>query len=209
MTQAAQNALLKTIEEPPAYGVIILLTTNTSMLLPTIQSRCVELAMKAVEKDVIKRHLVHEEKISESQAEMAAVFAGGNLGKAIKLATSEGFLNMKDDVLQVIKNIENMTVAEVGDYIKKTEGYKLDIDDYLDLMRVWYRDVLMYKVSKNIEEVIFKDEYKEISNQAAKLSYNGLEVILEAIDKVKIRLKANVNQLRKLRPNSADNPPIV
>lgn len=193
MTQAAQNALLKTIEEPPAYGVIILLTTNTSMLLPTIQSRCVELAMKAVPKDDIKRHLIYEEKIPEAQAEMAAVFAGGNLGKAIKLATSDDFINLKEDVLSVIKNIENMTVAEVGDYIKKTEGYKLEIDDYLDLMRVWYRDVLMYKVSKNVAEIIFKDEYKEISHQASKLSYNGLEIILEAIDKVKIRLKSNVN----------------
>jgi len=193
MTTSAQNALLKTIEEPPEYGVILLLTTNSSSLLPTIQSRCVELSMKALDKEMIKKHLIEKENIPADQAEMAAIFSGGNLGKAIKLAVSEHFEQLMGDVLYIVKNIEYMSSAEVGEYIKKTEGYRVEIDEYLDLMRMWYRDVLMYKVSKDISEVIFRDEYKAIIDQAAQLSYNGLEIIIEAIEKVKIRLKSNVN----------------
>ena len=53
MNKMAQNALLKTIEEPPEYGVILLLTTNAAGFLPTILSRCVTLEMQPILKDVI------------------------------------------------------------------------------------------------------------------------------------------------------------
>lgn len=193
MTPAAQNALLKTIEEPPSYGVIIILCNNSNMLLPTINSRCVELNMKAVDKNTIREYLVKKRHMPQDKADMAAVFSGGNIGKAIKLGESEKFLALKEDVLTVVKNIEYMSAAEMGDYIKRTEEYKLDLDEFLDLMRIWYRDVLIYKVSKDLSEVIFKDEYKAIIDQASKVSYNGIEIILEAMEKVKIRLKSNVN----------------
>ncbi len=193
MNAAAQNALLKTIEEPPAYGVIMLLTANSSMLLPTIQSRCVELSMKPLDNSTIKEYLMKEKKIPEYQAEMAAAFAGGNPGKAVRMAQSEDFAHLKEDVLKVVKSVKDISIAEVGDMIKRTEEYKLEIDDYFDMMRVWYRDILIYKASMSMNEVIFKDEYRDISRQAEILSYNGLENILEALDKAKVRLKANVN----------------
>ena len=58
LTQQAQNALLKTIEEPPAYAIIMLLTANEGMLLPTIKSRCVTLTMKPVPLPLIRRYLI-------------------------------------------------------------------------------------------------------------------------------------------------------
>lgn len=54
MTVQAQNALLKTLEEPPAYAVIILLTSNIDSMLSTILSRCVVLNMKPVKDEIIK-----------------------------------------------------------------------------------------------------------------------------------------------------------
>lgn len=193
MTTAAQNALLKTIEEPPVYATIIVLTTNSGMLLPTISSRCVELSMKALDKKQIKHFLMEKKAMEADRAEMAAVFSGGNLGKAIKLGESDSFAAMKSDVLNVVKNVELMDASDIGENIKKAEGYKLEMDDFLDLMRMWYRDVLIFKVSKELTELVFRDEYSAISNQASKLSYEGLEIIIEAIDKVKVRLKSNVN----------------
>ena len=60
MTVQAQNALLKTLEEPPAYGIILILTANAGALLPTIQSRCVKLEMKPVRDDIVRRYLMEE-----------------------------------------------------------------------------------------------------------------------------------------------------
>ena len=70
---------------------------------------------------------------------------------------------------------------------------KLTIDDYLDLMAMWYRDVLVFKSTKDSNALIFKDEMSLLAEQAKNCSYEGLEDILKSIDKVKLRLKANVN----------------
>lgn len=193
MSPAAQNALLKTIEEPPVYGIIVLLTTNSNMLLPTIISRCVELSMRSIDIDTICNFLKSEHGIDDYRAKMAAVFSGGNLGKAVKLATSDHFTELKNDVMSLTKNINKMTAADMGAVIKNTENYKLEMDDYLDLLRIWYRDVLMYKVTKDADSVVFRDEIQALSDQAAKVEFNGLEDIIEAIDRVKIRLSSNVN----------------
>ena len=89
MTVQAQNALLKTIEEPPAYAVILLLTTNQDAFLPTILSRCVQLKLKPLKDSVVKEYLIQSLGENESEADIYAAFARGNLGKAIHLAQSE------------------------------------------------------------------------------------------------------------------------
>ena len=63
----------------------------------------------------------------------------------------------------------------------------------MDLMILWFRDVLMYKASMDANSLLFKEEIVTIRNQAADTSYNGIEQILQAIDKAKNRIKANVN----------------
>ena len=91
MTVQAQNALLKTIEEPPAYAVIMLLTTNPDAFLPTILSRCVQLKLKPLKDSVVKEYLEEKLHVKDIQAEIYSAFARGNLGKAIHLAQSEDF----------------------------------------------------------------------------------------------------------------------
>jgi len=91
MTVQAQNALLKTIEEPPSYVVIMLLTTNQEVFLPTILSRCVQLKLKPLQDSVVRSFLTGSLGIAESKAEIYAAFARGNLGRAIHLASSEEF----------------------------------------------------------------------------------------------------------------------
>lgn len=67
------------------------------------------------------------------------------------------------------------------------------INDYLDLMLLWYRDVLMFKLTKDANLLLYRDEYADISKQAANRSYEDIEKIIQAIDKAKVRLDANVN----------------
>lgn len=193
MTVQAQNALLKTIEEPPFYAVIILLTTNQEAFLPTILSRCIQLKLKPLRDSVVKGYLTDQMQIEEADADVYAAFARGNLGKAITIASSEEFKLLHQELLHLLKHIHDMDISELLDYIRKLKEDNLDIYECLDFMQMWYRDVLLYKVTKDINLMIFKDEYRVINEISKNSAYDGLEKILEAIDKARVRLDANVN----------------
>lgn len=193
MNQQAQNALLKTIEEPPVYAVIMLLTTNADSFLQTIRSRCITLNLKSVKNDVIKSYLMTEKKIPDYQADVCAAFAQGVVGKAIKLASSDDFNELKESALSLIKRLDDIDLYEMGEAIKQISDYKLQVQDYFDLITVWYRDVLYMKATNDVNGLIFKDEVYDIKKQASKHSYHGIETIIEALDKAKLRINANVN----------------
>ena len=192
MNPQAQNALLKTIEEPPEYAVLMLLTNNIDKMLPTIISRCITLNLKPVgELDMME--YLSRMGVPAAKAKFCVGFAFGNLGKAVRLATSEEYNEIKQDCVQILKNINHMEVYELIDAVKKMSKYKLDIYDYIDLMMMWYRDILMLKVSGSPDKLLFKEEYSTLKQQANYISYEGIENVLEALDKVKVRLEANVN----------------
>lgn len=193
MTVQAQNALLKTIEEPPSYAVIMLLTTNQEIFLPTILSRCIQLKLKPLQDLVIKSYLVGSLGIKESRAEIYGAFARGNLGRAIYLASSEEFQLMYTELLHMLKHLRSMDITELLFYIKKMKDENLDIRSCLDFMQIWYRDILMYKVTKDINLLVFREEYNTIREMGSASAYDGIEAILQAIDKARIRLDANVN----------------
>jgi DNA polymerase-3 subunit delta' len=193
LTEAAQNALLKTIEEPPEYAIILLLVSNINLILPTILSRCVQLNLKPVNKQVIKDFLMEKHQVPDYMAEVAANFSGGNVGKAINYASSEEFERMKEDVLHILKYIDEMELNEVISGLKTITAGKASIEDNIDLMILWYRDVLMLKATEDPNLLLYKDEFPFIKKQANRRSYEGIEMIISAMEKAKIRLKANVN----------------
>ena len=192
MTAEAQNALLKTIEEPPAYAVIFLLTTNLGKLLPTILSRCVVLNIQPVKDELIKRHLLSLG-VEERQAEFCTAFSMGNVGKAIRVATSEEFNEIKNDCVHMLKYAKDMQVYELIQAVKELTKYKLQIYDYLDFMLMWYRDVLLLKATGNANSLIYQEEYSSIRDRGNQSSYEGIQKIIEEIEKAKVRLRANVN----------------
>jgi len=193
MTVQAQNALLKTIEEPPSYAVIILITTNQEAFLPTILSRCVQLKLKPLKDFTVKSYLVEHLGVAEKEAEICAAFARGNLGKAIHLASSDEFKELYYKMMALVKNVESMDIVDLMDRIREIKELNFDISEVLDMLQLWYRDVLMFKVTKDMNLLIFKDEYKTINGMGQNIGYDGLEKILEAIETCRTRLNANVN----------------
>lgn len=193
LTVQAQNALLKTIEEPPAYGIIMLLTNNKDSFLQTILSRCVALEMRPVASTDIINYLREKEKIPDYQAKMVVNFAGGNLGRAIRLASMEEFNELKDMVIRHLTGICDASVTDISGYVKEAATFKDNISEYIDLMVAWFRDVLIFKASKDINQLIFKEEISLIEKYVIRISYNGINRIFEAADKVVLRLRANVN----------------
>ncbi len=193
MNKAAQNALLKTMEEPPEYAVLFLLTTNASGFLQTIQSRCVTLELKPVAKNIIIRELMEKQRIPDYQAEICAAFAQGNYGKAIKLASSDTFNEMKSHMVNILRRMDNMELFEISQTVKELEEYKGVIRDYLDLMTMWFRDVLLYKATGDANSITFQDETIIIKKQANVAKFAGLEKILESLSDTKRKMAANVN----------------
>ncbi len=193
MTVQAQNALLKTLEEPPEYAVILILTDNVNTLLPTILSRCVVLNMKPVRDAQIKEYLMENMGIPDYKADICVAFARGNVGKARLLANSEEFDKVKEEAITLLKYIGEMELHEIVAAIKKINEYKFDVNDYMDILSIWYRDVLLFKATHDVNHLIFREEIQHIRKVADKSTYEGIERIIDALEKSKQRLNANVN----------------
>lgn len=193
LTLQAQNALLKTIEEPPAYAVILLLTTNADAFLQTIRSRCVMLDIKPVSDEKIREFLMKKRQVPDYKAEVCAAFARGNVGRAVALASSERFNELKDVTVSLLRRLGDIRRYDILQEIKPLNDFKDDIREFFDLVLFWYRDVLLYKAAGSEEQLIFREQALEIRRQAEKSTYHGLQQILEAIETADRRIRANVN----------------
>jgi DNA polymerase-3 subunit delta' len=193
MTVQAQNAILKTIEEPPEYAVIILLTTNEQVFLDTIRSRCVLLNLKPVPDARVKAYLMEEVQVPDYEADICVAFAQGNIGKAVRLASSEDFAAIRDSAMQLVRNAGKMEISDLIEYVKEVQEYKVSISDYLDILALWYRDMVYFKATRDIDGLVFRDELRTIRDAVRVCTYEGVEEVMKAIESAKVRLNANVN----------------
>ncbi len=193
MNTEAQNALLKTLEEPPEYAVILLLTVNSAALLDTIRSRCVKLDLKPVKDELVERYLMEHLQIPDYQARLCLAFAQGSIGKAMELASSENFSRIRATALMLVSRAKEMEISQLSATVREVSQYKVTIGEFLDILSVWYRDVLYFKATRNADPLIFRDQLQQIRATARTSSYEGIEAILEAIKVAGRRLEANVN----------------
>lgn len=193
MTEEAQNALLKTIEEPRGYVVFLLLVSRQEQLLPTVLSRCVSLPLYPVSTEKIKSFLMEKRGVPDYLAQTAAVFSGGLVGRAARYAESEEFNEQRREVLGLVKSVDSMSMAEVTETVKSLSSRKEYVDEYLDMMQLWYRDVLLFKATQDVNFLLFADELDAVASQAGKRSFENLQGIVDAMEQVRQRLKSNVN----------------
>jgi DNA polymerase-3 subunit delta' len=193
MNENAQNALLKTFEEPPSYTIVILLTANADALLPTIRSRALLLHRQTVPDDLVKKYLSDSLGLAADKAEVCASYARGNIGKAKLLATNEDYEKIINEAISLLKNISAMDISEIIAAIGKVKEYKLEEADFLEILAVWFRDVLMLKATRDLGCLIFKEEYQYIKRVADTYTYEGIEEIIESLEKAGQRLTAHVN----------------
>lgn len=187
MNDNGQNALLKTIEEPPAYAIIFLLTSNPDGLLETVHSRCITIEMEMLSDDVVADFLVQHCKTGESKAAEIAAFTRGNLGLAEKLAKKE--VSIPDTVPALLTGLASLDAFEV-----KTRAQELaesDPEEVLDTMMLWFRDVLVSKAAGGFR-LYFPNEAAAEKAQADMLSYETLNDILNYIDDARMQISFNV-----------------
>ena len=193
MTQEAQNALLKTIEEPPEYAIIILITTSRFALLETIRSRCVNMEFEPVSDREIVSLLVDRYKISQSDAKLYVVYASGNIEKAIKAATDSDIRDRYDEDMDFISDIRNKSILEISE--KASQIASTDADAFINLCRIWYRDIASYMIDNddNIKPICI-DRKEDIQKLATNMQYDHIGRIIDAIDMAQDRMRYNVNK---------------
>ena len=131
--------------------------------------------------------------VPDYRADICTAFARGNIGRAGSLASSEDFDTIRDEAVWVMTHIRKMDTADLIGTLEKLKKYKLNITDFLDIIMIWYRDVLMYKATMDTDALIFRDEAESIKEEALESSYDGIETVLKVIEKTKKRLRSNVN----------------
>ncbi|MGI6020320.1 MAG: DNA polymerase III subunit delta' [Lachnospiraceae bacterium] len=193
MNVQAQNALLKTIEEPPEYIVIILIASNKEAMLPTISSRCVTLSFGEIREEDIKNYLVGELQISRDEAGVITAFSRGNIGKAKSVALSDDFGEKIRISVEFISRIDEMTLEECVAESARIAKDKANIAEQLDIYDMWFRDVLMYKATMDSNELIFRQYREEVRSAGKNRGYENLTNIFDAIENARKRIKANVS----------------
>ena len=167
MTPEAQNALLKTLEEPPAYAVIILLATTGTGFLPTVLSRVITIRFQPLPAEVITQALADRLKMSPEQAAVTAALSRGSLGYALKLAGSQAFNTMRAELNTILAELPHMNPVQVLSLADFFDRYKDQQDTVFSLIKLWYRDLLMYRTNRDENSLITRDQAEAIRTLAA------------------------------------------
>ncbi len=193
MTKSAQNSFLKTLEESPEHVVIIMICVNHNSILPTIVSRCQVVKFTPVETTIIQSEILDKYDITNDRAHFVASFSGGIVGKAIKLCTSDEFNDLRDNLIVLIDRITNSDMYKIFTESKFFVENKDSIDDIMDMILVWFRDLIIYKETNSTNLIINKDKIDIIKEQCMKLSSSKIHNIIEIVKDTKNKIKSKVN----------------
>lgn len=200
MNMAAQNALLKTLEDPPDYAVIMLLAESSEGFLSTIRSRCMKLSVVPVDDERLMKWIGSRHRLPEYETRIIAAFASGNPGKADRLASGEEFEAARNRVSGLLAHIDEQPadrLLEEGEILASEYGSRLS--ELFDFFVIWYRDVLLYKALNDKEHLVWQEEAYAISRAAGKLSYSRIKGCFADISYARRQLAARVTAQRVIQ----------
>ena len=186
----SQNALLKTLEEPPAHAVFLLLAERAEAFLPTILSRVVVMKIRPLSAETIADYLMQAGHLAE-ESHILSAYAQGRIGQALELVEDEGFREMRQDILGKLEVLPSMSEGDAYLLAKDLEGYKNDLC-FLDIMELWYRDLLTAKSLREEGYLIQRDK-KDAIFRAAKEPAALLAKKAAAVRTARMRLAQNAN----------------
>jgi DNA polymerase-3 subunit delta' len=191
MTPQAQNAFLKTLEEPDEGSFIIMLTSSLETILETIQSRCQIIRLGRIPEDEVRKYLM-DNGIEPERAELAAALSDGIIGNALRMI-DEGYMQLRRETVETACSIIKGNALDAFTIYEWFSKNKSSIDDILDNMISWYRDLIMLKSTSDKSHIVSRDYYELLVEESQILSYNRLNVIIKVIMDTKEKLRQNVN----------------
>lgn len=192
MNKESTNKLLKTLEEPPSFAHIILTSSHSYKLLPTILSRVQIINFFPIEKEKIESLLIEEYDKSEKEAKFITEFTKGAIGKSINLAKSDLLFQRREEILKILNDLikgDKTKVFYSMDFFNKNEE---DIDELLDIMIYYFRDLLIYKRLSNSTLIINVDKIS-LLNDHSFMDFNKISDIILNIMETKDIIRKNIN----------------
>ena len=172
MTVQAQNCLLKTLEEPPEYAVILLSTTSFEAMLPTIRSRTVNFRINPYSDAEMRKILNPLYSIPDNEMEFILKFSRGIPGNAIHMIEEGTVRDIRQLVFQLLEKPDNIHIAEeIRKHLRENKG---EVSTALDILMSLYRDCLM--VSTGMENRLINSDKNDMIKNIAK-AYSKLKLL--------------------------------
>lgn len=190
LNEAASNALLKILEEPPERTILVLIATGKSGLLPTIVSRCQQVGFNPISKKNLAHLLREEHKLTDETAGIIAAMANGSYSRAQAMVRSNWLKRRK----WLLAEIEVLSLQKLGHLFvlaEKLTGERQSISDTLEIIKVWFRDLIVAKYDPG--KIINQDVANKIKITAATNTLPNLLFKVNAVQQVQNRLAANMN----------------
>src|SRR5512136_2213777 len=190
-TTEAQNALLKTLEEPPDYVVLIVLASDPELLLPTIVSRCQQVPLRPLTIAQVREALIKQWHVEANQANLLAHLSGGRLGWAVSAVSDSSIMPARakylDDLQTLLKADRVARFAYAEDLTKKSDLAR----NAIDLWRTWWRDVLL-ACGGSSAELVNIDRAAQIQALAQRVDLNQAQAAAEACGRALWQMDKNV-----------------
>jgi DNA polymerase-3 subunit delta' len=193
MTEQAQNCLLKTFEEPPEYTVIILLTANFEALLETVRSRAQHLHFRKYTRDQVRQALALIVEKNDDLSSLAVDYSDGSIGLALELACSGDFSRLRDRTLAMLPGVEKGKTASILEFTAFIEENRESAGLLLDIMLLYYRDLLIMCETGNENMLINSDKKDMIFNNARVCASRSVVGRIDALEAARRALKQNAN----------------
>ena len=194
LTIQAQNALLKTIEEPPNDVYIIITTESTELILDTIKSRCQIHKLLRLSEQQMKNFLkLHYPEVEEDIRNTAAVFSDGIPGRAERFLKDEEFNSIRDLTISMLRDILTKEVNLVVKYEAELVKFSGREEDILNSLLSFIRDIMIYKDLENSRIIINRDKLSDIKQLSSMFSYSKLYELIEVINKSRESFFSNVS----------------
>jgi DNA polymerase III subunit delta' len=196
LTDQAANAMLKTLEEPPPYAVLILLSHGAGDLLPTIVSRCRVLRLRPVARESVAATVRDRFNVDPGDAALVAAWSGGRLGWAVRAVEDPDLLEQQQGRLdELIRLGVAGRVARLRWAEERAKEYRSEPAVALEWMRLWqswWRDVLLLRGGYRAA-ITHLDRRAELDDLARSIPLEIVQQFLVQLDGVREQLAANVN----------------
>ncbi|AGC68233.1 DNA polymerase III subunit delta' [Thermoclostridium stercorarium subsp. stercorarium DSM 8532] len=190
MTPQAQNCLLKTLEEPPKYVIIILLTTNFEALLPTIQSRTVNLRMTPYSDEEMRMIVGSRHNIPNDQWEFILRFSSGIPLNAIRMIEEGAITDLRAQVFQLFEKSDDLNYIE--NFRKTLLDNRENIPAVFDILLSVYRDCLVLKLGME-DRLINSDKKGIIKHIASSYQKHNLFEKIANLERMRRNFSYNIN----------------
>lgn len=191
MNAQAQNALLKTLEEPPRGRTLILITSKPSLLLPTVRSRCRKLPFGPIPRDILAEALALRGDMTIDQARALAAMSGGSMGRALQMAGKER-LALRLDMLSLILEPDSLGHKGVLELSAQISSHRERAMEALEIAASCVRDLLVARLGESLP-LVNSDLLDRIVAAAEHQSDETLVLVHDALTKGSELLEAPIN----------------